>query len=95
MTARVSGPALAAEAPAGAMTWALHFSLAPTLFEPAETPGLSTPLQQLIHDKAVVLPIWRLALLQGGGPRVAESGLGHIADHPWSAPYEDLALKPR
>ena len=32
-----------AETPAGQMTWALHFTPAPTLFEPAETPGLITP----------------------------------------------------
>ena len=50
-------------------------------------------IQQLIHDKAMYLPIWQLALLQGYGPRVAESGLGLIADFPWSAPYEDLKLK--
>jgi peptide/nickel transport system substrate-binding protein len=50
-------------------------------------------IQQLIHDKVMVLPIWQLALLQGIGPRVAESGLGLIADYPWSAPYEDLRLK--
>jgi len=25
------------------MTWAVHFSLAPTFFDPAETPGLITP----------------------------------------------------
>ncbi|PYN82509.1 MAG: hypothetical protein DMD96_05890 [Candidatus Rokuibacteriota bacterium] len=50
-------------------------------------------IQQLIHEKAMYLPIWQLALLQGYGPRVAESGLGLIADYPWSAPYEDLRLK--
>jgi peptide/nickel transport system substrate-binding protein len=50
-------------------------------------------IQQLIHDKVMVLPIWQLALLQGYGPRVAEPGLGLIADYPWSAPYEDLKLK--
>jgi peptide/nickel transport system substrate-binding protein len=50
-------------------------------------------IQQLVHDKAMVLPIWQLAVLQGYGPRVAESGLGLIADYPWSAPYEDLKLK--
>jgi peptide/nickel transport system substrate-binding protein len=50
-------------------------------------------IQQLIHDKAMVLPIWQLALLQGVGPRVQESGLGLIADYPWSAPYEDIRLK--
>jgi peptide/nickel transport system substrate-binding protein len=50
-------------------------------------------IQQLIHDKVMYLPIWQLALLPGYGPRVAESGLGLIADYPWSAPYEDLKLK--
>src|SRR3989442_3366345 len=41
-----------ADAPAGQMTWALHFTPAPTLFEPAETPGLITPFIFLyaIHD---------------------------------------------
>jgi len=43
----------------------------------------------------MVLPIWQLALLQGYSPRVAESGLGLIADYPWSAPYEDLKVKPK
>ena len=50
--------ALAAEPPAGQMTWALHFTLAPTLFEPAETPGLITPFMVLyaLHD-ALVKPM--------------------------------------
>jgi len=26
---------------------------------------------------------------------VAESGFGLIADYPWSAPYEDVKLKPK
>jgi peptide/nickel transport system substrate-binding protein len=39
------------------------------------------------------LPIWQLAALTGYGPRVAEPGLGLIADYPWSAPYEDVKLK--
>ena len=50
-------------------------------------------IQQLVHDKVMYLPIWQLALLQGYGPRVAEPGLGLIADYPWSAPYEDVKLK--
>ena len=50
-------------------------------------------IQQLIHDKLMYLPIWQLAVLQGYGARVAESGLGLIADYPWSAPYEDLRLR--
>jgi peptide/nickel transport system substrate-binding protein len=50
-------------------------------------------IQQLIHDKVMFLPVWQLAALTGHGPRVAEPGLGLIADYPWSAPYEDVKLK--
>ncbi len=49
-------------------------------------------IQQLMHDKAMFAPIWELAFLNGVGPRVAESGLGLIAGHAYSAPYEDLRL---
>jgi peptide/nickel transport system substrate-binding protein len=61
--------------------------------EPKKREALLHRIQQLIHEKAMVLPIWQLALLQGVGPRVAESGFGLIADYPWSAPYEDVKLK--
>jgi peptide/nickel transport system substrate-binding protein len=50
-------------------------------------------IQQLMHDKAMFLPVWQYVLLQGVGARVAESGLGLITDYPWSAPYEDVKLK--
>jgi peptide/nickel transport system substrate-binding protein len=50
-------------------------------------------IQRLIHDKAMVAPIWELAFLNGHGPRVIESGLTLIAGHPYSAPYEDLRIK--
>jgi peptide/nickel transport system substrate-binding protein len=51
-------PAAAGAAPEGQMTWALHFSLAPTLFEPAETPGIVSPFMILyaLHD-ALVKPM--------------------------------------
>src|SRR3989454_2283107 len=50
-------------------------------------------IQQMIHERAMVAPIWELAFLNGYGPRVAESGLTLIAGHPYSAPYEDLRLR--
>ena len=50
-------------------------------------------IQQLVHEKAMYLPIWQLAIVQGYGPRVAEPSLGLISEYPWSAPYEDLRLK--
>src|SRR5438445_12175465 len=55
----VTPPAGAApEAPAGRMTWAAHITLAPTWFDPAETPGIGTPFMILyaLHD-ALVKPM--------------------------------------
>jgi peptide/nickel transport system substrate-binding protein len=50
-------------------------------------------LQQLIHEKAMVAPIWELAFINGHGPRLAESGLTLIPMHAYSSPYEDVRLK--
>ena len=52
-------------------------------------------IQQLMHDKTMYAPIWELGFLNGVGPRVAESGLGLIPGHAYSAPYEDLRLAPK
>src|SRR5262249_20796210 len=58
LAAALAAPAAALAAPEGQMTWALHFSLAPTLFEPAETPGIVSPFMILyaLHD-AMVKPM--------------------------------------
>jgi len=61
--------------------------------DPKKREALLHRIQQLIHDKVMFLPIWQLSVLTGYGPRVAESGLGLVADYPWSAPYEDVRLK--
>jgi peptide/nickel transport system substrate-binding protein len=50
-------------------------------------------IQQLMYDNAMFAHLWELAFLNGVGPRVAESGLGLITGHAYSAPYEDLRLK--
>jgi hypothetical protein len=51
-------PALAFAAPEGQLTSGVHFTLAPTLFEPAETPGVVSPFMILyaLHD-ALVKPM--------------------------------------
>jgi len=51
------GSALA-DGPAGQLTWGIHVSLAPTWFDPAETPGVVTPFMELyaVHD-AMVKPM--------------------------------------
>jgi peptide/nickel transport system substrate-binding protein len=61
--------------------------------DPKKREAIVQRIQQLIHDKVMYLPIWQLSLMTGYGPRVAEPGLGLIADYPWSAPYEDVKLK--
>ncbi len=50
-------------------------------------------IQQLIHDKVLMAPIWLNAGINGVGPRVEESGIGIIAGYAFSAPYEDVRLK--
>jgi peptide/nickel transport system substrate-binding protein len=52
-------------------------------------------IQQLMHERAMFAPIWDIAVLHGYGPRVAEPGFGLIGSYLWSAPYEDVKLKPR
>ena len=44
--------------PEGQLTWGIHITLAPTYFDPAETPGLVTPFMILyaLHD-ALVKPM--------------------------------------
>ena len=44
-----------AAAPQGQLTWGIHVSLAPTWFDPAETPGIITPFMVLyaLHDGMV------------------------------------------
>jgi peptide/nickel transport system substrate-binding protein len=63
-------PGLVLAAPEGQMSWGLHFSLAPTLFEPAETPGVVSPFMILyaLHD-ALVKPMPGKSLT----PSLAES----------------------
>jgi peptide/nickel transport system substrate-binding protein len=48
-------PAPAGAAPEGQMTWAVHVTLAPTWFDPAETAGIATPFMVLyaLHDGMV------------------------------------------
>ena len=55
-------PGAAPAAPEGQMTIAVHVSLAPTWFDPAETPGVLTPFMTLyaLHDALVNLSAWQL-----------------------------------
>ncbi len=50
-------------------------------------------MQQMVHERAIYAPIWQLAFINGVGPRVAESSFGRIPGFPYTAPYDELALK--
>ena len=52
-------------------------------------------IQQLMTEKVMSIPMWELAFINGYGPRVQESGLALIPGHAYSAPYEDVKLKPK
>src|SRR5499433_3774187 len=75
----VSGPTAAA--PEGQMVWAVHISLAPVYFEPAEAPGIITPfmLYYALHD-ALVKPMPGNTM----APSLAES---------WSAAKDGLVYE--
>ena len=49
-------------------------------------------IQQRVHERTIYAHLWQLAFINGTGPRVKESGLGLIAGHAYSAPYEDVTL---
>ena len=51
-------------------------------------------IQEIMHDRVMFVPIYELAFLWGIGPRVEEACVDHIKGFSYSAPYEDLKLKP-
>ncbi len=61
--------------------------------DPKRRQALLYEIQRLAKERVMQAPLWELGFLNAVGPRVDESGLGLIALHPYSAPYEDLKLK--
>src|SRR4029453_479822 len=55
LVSHASAQGARSETPTGQMTWAIHFSLAPTFFDPGETTGIITPFLVLyaLHDGLV------------------------------------------
>lgn len=51
-------------------------------------------IQQKLHEEVRFLPLMDAPILSASGPRVAVSGLGLTPLFPYSAPYEDVQLKP-
>ena len=51
-------------------------------------------MQRILHEKKIFAPIWENGFIRGVGPRVQEPALALIPAFPYSAPYEDVRLKP-
>jgi peptide/nickel transport system substrate-binding protein len=52
-------------------------------------------MQQIIHERVMFGPVLEYAYLVAIGPRVAVDSVNALPDNPYTAPYEDLRLKPR
>jgi len=61
--------------------------------DPKRRAAILEKMQQLVHEKSVVAPIWQLAFINGVGPQVGESGFGLITDFAYTGPYEDITIK--
>ena len=51
-------------------------------------------IQRLAHERVMFAPIWQAAQLNGIRADIDQPGIGLIDYLPYSAPYEDLRLKP-
>jgi peptide/nickel transport system substrate-binding protein len=51
-------------------------------------------MQRILDEKKIFAPIWENGFIRGVGPRVQEPALALIPAFPYSAPYEDVRLKP-
>jgi peptide/nickel transport system substrate-binding protein len=51
-------------------------------------------IQRLLHERVRFGPIWEYIWPSGVGPRVEEPALMLINPYPWSAPLEEVRLKP-
>ncbi len=51
-------------------------------------------IQRILFERKIFAPIWENGFIRGVGPRVEEPALTLIPSFPYSAPYEDVRLKP-
>jgi peptide/nickel transport system substrate-binding protein len=51
-------------------------------------------IQRIAHERVMFAPIWQVAQLNGVRARIEEPGIGLIDHLPYSAPYEDLRIRP-
>jgi peptide/nickel transport system substrate-binding protein len=59
----------------------------------AKRQALLHRIQRIASDRVLYLPLYMLNFHNGVGPRVAESSLGRIPLHYYTAPFEDIRLR--
>jgi peptide/nickel transport system substrate-binding protein len=64
------------------------------LFERQEHEEMLHQIQRILSEKKIFAPIWENGFIRGVGPRAEEPALSLIPSFPYSAPYEDVRLKP-
>ena len=62
---------------------------------PQRREALLHQMQQLLYERVRFGPLWEFIWPSALGPRVAEPALMLIDPYPWSAPLEEVRLKPR
>ncbi len=62
--------------------------------DPQKREALLHQMQRLIHERVMFGPIWEYIWPSAIGPRVEDAALMRINPYPWSAPLEDVRLKP-
>ncbi|HYE92020.1 MAG TPA: ABC transporter substrate-binding protein [Terriglobales bacterium] len=83
----------------GTYTWGAHPDVEDLVqqqareVDPKRREALLHQIQKLVHERVMHAPLWELGFINAIGPRVEESGLGLVAYHPYSAPYEDLKVR--
>jgi peptide/nickel transport system substrate-binding protein len=60
----------------------------------AKREALLHALQRIAYERVMFAPIWQVAQLNGVRAGIDQPGIGLIDFLPYSAPYEDLRLKP-
>jgi peptide/nickel transport system substrate-binding protein len=61
---------------------------------PVKREALLHAIQRLAHERVMFAPVWQAAQLNGIRADIDQPGIGLIDYLPYSAPYEDLRLKP-
>jgi len=90
--AALLAPATVAAAPEGQLTWAVHVTLAAN--HAMDRPAIAETLGFAKITGSIIPSTFDFYFfLNGVGPRVEESGLGLIAGHAYSAPYEDVRVR--